>query len=150
MNNLTYSADDIYWCDYNKRILCVENLSICGVYWGSFKRNIENDQFFTQLTSKMDIPLRVKTDAEVIKEIQDIVQDILDEKAHEKNYDNGFALASYSDSTNETFREEAARFIEWRDQCWLLCYDLLDKYQKGEIYRPEPEDLYDLIPVFNW
>lgn len=150
MNHLTYSVDDICFCNTNKTILAVENLVINGVPFGSFKKDITNDTFLTELTAKMDIPLRVKSDSEVVKEIQNNVQELLDDIAREKSYDNGFALASYSDSSNERFQSEAMQFIAYRDQCWLKCYELLDRYKAGEIERPDPDFIYDYLPSFRW
>lgn len=150
MNHLTYSVDDICFCNTNKTILAVENLVINGVPFGSFKKDITQDTFLTELTSKMNIPLRIKSDSEVIKEIQNNVQELLDDIAKEKNYDNGFALASYSDSSNEKFQHEAMQFIAYRDQCWLKCYELLDQYEAGEIERPDPDLIYDYLPTFRW
>lgn len=144
--------DDIFFSDTQKNILNVKNLIIEGVEFGTFKCNIHEprDDFLIKLTSMIDIPLRVKTDAEVIKEIQDLVQTYIDNVAKEKNYDNGFALANYSESTNEKFRNEALKFIPFRDQCWVKCYEILEQYQTGQINRPEPEDIFNFLPIFRW
>lgn len=90
------------------------------------------------------------TDAEMIERIQVAVQNLLDSKAHELNYDDGFAIASYANSTVEKFRTEARRFIEWRDQCWDKCYDLLALYQDEQIERPTPQSVLEVLPVLNW
>lgn len=82
--------------------------------------------------------------------IRDNVQLMLDRKAQEKNYDNGFALSTYSNSTIPTFKEEAKKYIEWRDKCWMVCYGLLDKYQRGEIERPTVDDVMNQMPTLEW
>jgi len=91
-----------------------------------------------------------KTDDEVIKEIQDAVQYMLDSKAHEKLYDNGFALASYANSTIEKFRNEAMLFITWRDHCWMKCYEILEQYQSGQIERPDTTYVLERLPTLSW
>ena len=85
-----------------------------------------------------------------IKEIQDAVQNLLDTKAQEKAYDNGFALASYATSTDDTFRTEAQTFVAWRDRCWRKCYEILDQFKSGEIEMPSVEYVMSELPVLEW
>ena len=84
------------------------------------------------------------------KDIQNAVQILLDSKAQEKNYDNGFAIASYALSTNETFRTEATNFIAWRDAVWSKCYQLLDLFTSGQIEMPSVENVLEQLPVLEW
>lgn len=85
-----------------------------------------------------------------IVEIQNAVQKILDDKAKEKLYDNGFAIASYATSTKESFRTEAQRFVAWRDDVWSKCYEILADFQSGEIDMPSVEYVIERLPVLNW
>ena len=85
-----------------------------------------------------------------ITEIQSAVQNLLDSKAREKNYDNGFAIASYANSTDTIFHEEANRFIAWRDACWRECYNILAQFQSGEIEMPTVEYVLSRLPSLNW
>ena len=84
------------------------------------------------------------------KDIQTAVQAVLDGKAKEKNYDNGFALAGYALSTNDTFRREAGKFIAWRDAVWARCYQILDAYKAGEIEMPSVENVLAVLPELEW
>ena len=84
------------------------------------------------------------------KDIQTAVQAVLDRKAKEKNYDNGFAVASYALSTNDTFRNEAGKFIAWRDAVWAKCYQILDAYKAGEIEMPSVENVIAVLPELEW
>lgn len=84
------------------------------------------------------------------KDIQTAVQAALDGKAKEKNYDNGFALAGYALSTNDTFRSEAGKFIAWRDAVWARCYQILDAYKAGEIEMPSVENVLAVLPELEW
>lgn len=84
------------------------------------------------------------------KDIQTAVQAVLDGKAKEKNYDNGFALASYALSTNDAFRSEAGKFIAWRDAVWAKCYQILDAYKAGEIEMPSVENVIAVLPELEW
>jgi hypothetical protein len=85
-----------------------------------------------------------------IVEIQNAVQNLLDSKAQEKLYDNGFAIASYATSTNETFRNEAQRFVAWRDNVWAKCYEILGQFQSGEIEMPTVDYVMSELPVLEW
>ena len=84
------------------------------------------------------------------KDIQTAVQAVLDGKAKEKNYDSGFAVASYALSTNDTFRNEAGKFIAWRDAVWARCYQILDAYKAGEIEIPSVENVIAVLPELEW
>lgn len=85
-----------------------------------------------------------------IKEIQSAVQNLLDEKAQEKLYDDAFAICSYANSTDEAFHSEANQFISWRDRCWRKCYEILAQFQSGEIEMPTVEYVMNELPVLTW
>lgn len=96
-----------------------------------------------------------KTEPEVtvegrIKEIQNAVQVLLDSKAQERNYDNGFAIASYANSTDTIFRIEANAFIAWRDRCWRTCYEILADFQQGNIEMPTVAYVLNALPTLDW
>lgn len=85
-----------------------------------------------------------------ITEIQIAVQNLLDSKAQDKNYDNGFAIASYANSTDTIFHDEANRFIAWRDNVWDKCYEILNAFQNGEIEMPTIEYVLERLPNLEW
>lgn len=87
---------------------------------------------------------------EIIQEIKDRIQLLLDDTARQKNYDNGVSLASYANSTIDSFKQEALSFIQWRDTVWNTCYYYLDLYQKGEYEFTTVSDFLSLLPTFNW
>lgn len=94
--------------------------------------------------------LRQPTKEEIIKEIKNRVQQLLDDTARQKNYDNGVSLASYANSTIDSFKQEALSFIKWRDTVWNTCYHYLDLYGKGEYEFTTVPDFLSLLPTFNW
>lgn len=87
---------------------------------------------------------------EIVQEIKDRIQLLLDDTARQKNYDNGVSLASYANSTIDSFKQEALSFIQWRDAVWNTCYHYLDLYQKGEYEFTTVSDFLSLLPTFNW
>jgi hypothetical protein len=90
------------------------------------------------------------TSEEVKVAVINAVQERLDNEAKTKGYDNGFACASYATSSVPSFKNEAESFIGWRDTCWCLCYDLLEKYLQGSITRPTVDDVLNKLPNMEW
>ena len=85
-----------------------------------------------------------------IDEIKVAVQNVLDAKAHELEYDDGFTLATYATSTKERYRNQANQFIAWRDNVWDKCYEILNTFQSGEIEMPTVEYVLERLPSLNW
>lgn len=90
------------------------------------------------------------TDDQLFVIIQENVQNLLDALARQKNYDDVFTCISYINSTVPSFKAEARKLLDYRDQCWVICYDLLNKYSAGEIERPTLEDVMNALPKFEW
>ena len=88
------------------------------------------------------------SDNELFTKIQSLVQEYIDKPAKDLNYENGFYLASYYNSTIEKFKNEARKFVEFRDACWTICYGLLGKYENGEIRRPLSSEVLELLPEY--
>lgn len=87
---------------------------------------------------------------DIVQEIKDRIQLLLDDTARQKNYDNGVSLASYANSTIDSFKQEALSFIQWRDTVWNTCYHYLNLYQQGEYEFTTVSDFLSLLPTFNW
>jgi len=85
-----------------------------------------------------------------IDEIKVAVQNVLDAKAQELDYDDGFTLATYATSTNERYKNQANQFIAWRDNVWDKCYEILNAFQSGEIEMPTVEYVLERLPNLEW
>lgn len=85
-----------------------------------------------------------------IDEIKVNVQNVLDAKAKELEYDNGFTLATYATSTKERYRNQANQFITWRDDVWDKCYEILNAFKAGEIEMPTIEYVLERLPSLEW
>ncbi len=149
------------WIGDNQTLFHVVNLSIDDVNYGTqlVPKDSDIGRKLLDYINANDIILPIEETGEHNEEltddllysiIRDNVQLMLDRKAQEKNYDNGFALSTYANSTIPSFKEEAKKYIEWRDQCWTVCYGLLDKYQSGEIERPTVDDVMNQMPTLVW
>lgn len=134
--------------NYQKTLVSLAQRIFAGYDGDEYKLVITDNHYKTVHISEEE---RQKEIAEKrFKDIQTAVQAVLDGKAKEKNYDNGFAVASYALSTNDTFRSEAAKFIAWRDAVWAKCYQILDAYKAGEIEMPSVENVIAVLPELEW
>ena len=78
------------------------------------------------------------------------VQQLLDSKAKERNYDNILSLCTYATSVNPTFSAEGQAGVEWRDAVWAKCYQVLDEVNSGTREVPTKEELLSELPTFTW
>ena len=143
LGNMTQSAERAYkrgWdLSQNIPIDDVEQSEVNGYYYPKELCPMKTEEQIQQELAKKRF-----------NDIQTAVQAVLDKKAKEKNYDNGFALAGYALSTNDTFRSEAGKFIAWRDAVWAKCYQILDAYKAGEIEMPSVENVIAVLPELEW
>lgn len=155
--------DKLTWINGNFDLFHATNLTIDDEFYGTqlIGVNANIGQILLEYINTNNIVLPVEStelsvyegdlsDSELVSTIQESVQNILDSKAQELNYDNGFAIASYSNSTVEKFRNEARQFIQYRDLCWAKCYELLGKYESGEIPRPSVVQVLEQLPTLEW
>lgn len=85
---------------------------------------------------------------QTISFLTNIVQNILDRKARELNYDNILSLCSYFGSRNIKFKTEAEAGIIWRDLVWEKCYQILYEVDNGLREIPTEEELISELPKF--
>lgn len=158
---ITY--DNLTWVNNDLDLFHAVNLQIDDTNYGEqiigIQTNVgqqllthinDNDIILPVETEVVSEDVSLITDDEMIKRIQVAVQSLLDSKAQEKLYDDGFAIASYANSTIESFRNEALLFIAWRDACWAKCYEILALYQSGQIERPDTTYVLERLPVLSW
>ena len=60
------------------------------------------------------------------------VDDYLDEKAKELNYDSCLSACSYFNTGVEKFDKEGAAFREWRSAVWSKGYQILNECISGQ------------------
>ncbi len=78
------------------------------------------------------------------------LQMAIDRKAEERQYAGGVACASYCNSTNAQWAEEAQTFIAWRDSVFAYGYHYLEQVQSGEIPNPSIESFLSGMPGMVW
>lgn len=139
--NQIFTDDDDYT---NKANWCNEN----GYYIEEIEPLEDGTRQFQIKTPKE--PTQEELVRQRIDEIKIAVQNVLDAKAQELEYDDGFTLATYATSTKERYRNQAIQFIAWRDNMWDKCYEILNAFQSGEIEMPTIEYVLERLPSLNW
>ena len=85
-------------------------------------------------------------------EIVDMVQNLIDETAHQKRYDDGLSCASYVGDPDKEFNADAVAFVAWRGRCWRTCYNILNSVVAGTVAPEDVTDDYVLerLPTMEW
>ena len=85
-------------------------------------------------------------------EIVNMVQNIIDETAQQKRYDDGLSCVSYEGDPDEEFNADAVAFKAWRGCCWRTCYNILNSVTAGTVAPEDVTDQYviDRLPVMEW
>ena len=101
-----------------------------------------------------NIPQPAHTDeelqAKLIADFTNLVQNYLDTKVKERNYDNILSLCTYATSTNPAFAKEGQAGVVWRDSVWAKCYAILAEVKAGTRATPTEEELLAELPLFTW
>ena len=85
-------------------------------------------------------------------EIVNMVQNIIDETAQQKRYDDGLSCVSYVGDPDEEFNADAVAFVAWRGRCWRTCYNTLNSVKAGTVAPEDVTDAYviERLPVMEW
>lgn len=85
-------------------------------------------------------------------EIVNMVQNIIDETAQQKRYDDGLSCVSYVGDPDEEFNADAVAFVAWRGRCWRTCYNILASVTAGTVAPEDVTDAYviERLPVMEW
>lgn len=79
-----------------------------------------------------------------------LVQQHMDIVAQERNYDNIISCTTYATSQNPKFSAEGQAAVEWRDNVWVECYQILDDVKAGNRDIPTEEELIAELPTLTW
>lgn len=85
-----------------------------------------------------------------LQEYTNYVQDYLDSKAQERNYDGILSACSYAASIDAKFSAEGNACLAWRDNVWKICYQILDDVNSGHRTAPTFEQLKSELPILTW
>lgn len=83
---------------------------------------------------------------QIQKQLTEAVQNVLDSKAQELNYDNCLSVCSYIDTGVARFDAEGKAFRAWRSAVWAKGYEILAQVQAGERGIPTESELLAELP----
>lgn len=99
----------------------------------------------------VDIPVHVETAEEIQKRLTNGVQNWMDSKVQERNYDNVHTcVGTYLYSPIEKFRLEAEAVRDWVSYVWAKCYEILAQVEAGERDIPTLEEVISELPILVW
>ncbi len=115
-------------------------------------KSVNLEQVFGYDDKPVEVETAPKTQEQIIKSFVTVVQDFMDSKAQELNYDSIFTAITYENDTNIKFAKEAEAFKAWRSKVWTTCYAVLDEVLAGTRAIPTKEELLALLPelVINY
>lgn len=111
----------------------------------SFSPNTPSELGYTEFTPPVATP--VLTSAQVQDELTYCVQNHLDSKAREYNYDSILSAVSYASAVNK-FQSEGLAFLAWRSAVWTKCYEILGAVQADLRPIPTKTQLIAELPVY--
>lgn len=85
-------------------------------------------------------------EAQIQAQLTSAVQQVLDAKAQELNYDNCLSVCSYVDTGVSKFDAEGVAFRKWRSAVWAKGYEILAQIQADERGIPTEAELIAELP----
>jgi len=85
---------------------------------------------------------------QLIKSLTDTIQKHLDDTAIEYGYDSILSMCTYATSTDEQFRTQGQRAVEFRDAVWNAAIGIMNDVKSGAIETPDSETLIGMLPAF--
>src|SRR5574344_586057 len=147
--------DSMAYISHTKEVIHATNLSIDGVTYGNVLLDSNSNdtvakKVFNYIESSNTIlPIEETnfklTTTDIIKAINNSVKTKLDQVAIDRGYDSAISIASYANSTIQAFKDEATKFITYRDSVW----DAINKYLNKSGDKSLDEAM-EVIPAFNW
>lgn len=115
-------------------------------------KSVNLEQVFGYDDKPVEVELAPQTQEQIVKGFVEAVQNFMDSKAQEFNYDSIFTAITYENDTNIKFAKEAEAFKAWRSKVWTTCYAVLDEVLAGTRAIPTKEELLALLPelVINY
>lgn len=94
------------------------------------------------------LTLPAPTQADYSRAIQQHIDAVA--RAEPRDFDSGFAAATYVTSTNPKYAADAQAFVAWRDAVWTYAYGELARVQSADREQPTIEALIAELPAMVW
>ncbi len=85
-----------------------------------------------------------------IATLTDAVQTFMDNTVRTRNYDNLLSACTYATSVHPPFQNEGQACVEWRDNVWMHCYQVMGEALAGIRTIPSESELIASLPTLNW
>lgn len=92
----------------------------------------------------------VPGDEELLIRLSDCMTNHIRQKAFEKHYDSPETVVTYIHSSDPLFKDEATKFVAFRDASWIYYLDIDGKVRAGEIKCPSENDFISGAPKIDW
>ena len=117
-----------------------------------------NKYHYTEITQMTDVTTSELSATEyqqmvtqhAINKLTDAVQGHLDNVARTRNYENILSACTYATSLHAPFQAEGQACVEWRDNVWLHCYQVMYQAINGTIPIPTEAELIAQLPTIAW
>ena len=86
------------------------------------------------------------TVSEIIEQYRQAIQDFLDAKAAERDYDNIQTAALRAALPNSPFHDEGVAYGEWMDACWAVGIGVMNAAVSNQIPTPTIPQLLAMMP----
>ena len=106
------------------------------------------DEYYTTLnetTCRWDL-----TPAGVQYYTTEAIKAHFDQVANQREYDSLLTIDTYKGSNVPKWAAEHAAFFTWRDQCWLIAYQIQADVAAGLRPVPTPDQVISELPVLVW
>ena len=85
-----------------------------------------------------------------ITRYKQLIRDMLNEFAQEKDYDTIESACSYANSSNETYKEEAMYAIDYRERVWEKAYELINDIKDNDTDYANDSEFMNQLPHDTW
>jgi hypothetical protein len=92
----------------------------------------------------------VMTPAGMLAITTDAIKAHFDTIARQREYDSLLTIDTYKGSNVPKWAAEHAAYFTWRDQCWLVVYQILADVQAGLRPVPTPDQVISELPILVW
>ena len=94
---------------------------------------------------EQDDPVEVK-----LKRIEAAIDAHIQAVMKARTYDSITSCITYLGSSNSRWNSDAQDALAWRTAVWEKAYDLLNRWQMGEISELTPEEVVEQLPEIEW
>lgn len=106
--------------------------------------------WLNEATVKTAEEKQIEYERSIQQQLTSAVQRHMDSMAEERNYDSIISCCTYATSLNPKFSAEGQAAVEWRDNVWVVCYQILDKVKADQRQIPTEDELIALLPSMEW